>query len=219
MQITLRGLSAAGHVRQARKVSEMFQPVRITPAICGLWCRRSSRDLARGWPRLLRTWRVPPWLRRRHKVWHRLVGSVRFVPPVDTAREVRATRSIPGGRAAAGRCRRAGEWVTSRREHVPRRAETRGSLPVGLAGRGVACKPVEGMSVIGDLLGPIRPLGSPQKRAPYAAAIGARRLLRIVTPSIGLPFSRGIAPARVAPHETKLWPRGGETHMSDARPT
>jgi hypothetical protein len=81
-------------------------------------------------------------------------------------------RLIPGGRAAACRCRRSGERVASRREHVPQRTETCGSLPVGLAGRRVTREPVEGMSVIGHLLGPIRPFGSPEKRAPYAAASG-----------------------------------------------
>src|SRR5947209_1854193 len=48
----------------------------------------------------------------------------------------------------------------------------RGSLPIGLAGRRVACEPVEEMSVIGHLLRSMRPFARPEKRSPHAAASG-----------------------------------------------
>src|SRR5690348_7857558 len=74
----------------------------------------------------------------------------------------RCRRLVPGGGAPAGRCCRAGKRGPPRREHVPQGTETSGSMTVGLAGRRVACEQIEGMTVIGHLLGPVRSLGSPE---------------------------------------------------------
>jgi hypothetical protein len=56
------------------------------------------------------------------------------------------------------------------------------------------------------------------KATAVAAASGARRVLPIVCSFNRCAVSRGIATVRVAPRETKLWPRGAGTYMSDARP-
>src|SRR3954469_13522331 len=58
------------------------------------------------------------------------------------------------------------------------------------------------------------------KATAVAAASGARRLLRIVAPSIGFgPFRAKSRQREWRRRQRKLWPRGGTTYMSGARPS